>query len=160
GFRLRPEQAVAAAYSDLVGAGGFRFASTGRFKGDYQYFELTGTGPERLMTPARLKPVAFRGLKGLESAFYLELDTRDAARASHGYAYIISAKTGQLLARMSILESDSYTYRAYADTSGEFRPTDGPRGNNASPHPTGLNDGSITPLVGRNLITLQNGPIS
>src|SRR5215813_1618149 len=43
GFRMGPDTALASAYADLVGATGFRFVSNGRFKGDYQYFDLSGT---------------------------------------------------------------------------------------------------------------------
>ena len=160
GFRLSREAVVGSAYDDLVGSAGSRFVATGGFKGEYQYFQLAGAGAERLNSPVRARPVAFRGLKGLEAAFYLELDTRDAAGGFHGYAYVISAKTGHLLSRVNLIQSDAYTYRVFADNSGEFRPWDGPRGNNASPHPTGVPDGSLTPLVDRQLVTLSNGPIS
>jgi uncharacterized protein (TIGR03382 family) len=160
GFRLSREAVVGSAYDDLVGSAGSRFVAAGGFKGEYQYFQLAGAGAERLNSPVRARPVAFRGLKGLESAYYLELDTRDAAGAFHGYAYVISAKTGKLLSRVNLLHSDAYTYRVFADNSGEFRPWDGPRGNTASPHPTGVPDGSLSPLVDRQLVTLQNGPIS
>ena len=106
GFKLRPEQVVSAAYADLVGVAGFRLQSTGHTKGDYQYFQLASSGgPERLVTPARAKPLAYRLGKTLEPAYYLELDTKDAAGASHAYGYVVSAKTGQVLERTTLLMS-------------------------------------------------------
>jgi hypothetical protein len=66
GFKMQPEKVVSAAYRDLVGVDGFALRPTGKFKGDYQYFELaSGGAPERLVTPARGKPLAFRNGKRL-----------------------------------------------------------------------------------------------
>jgi MYXO-CTERM domain-containing protein len=161
GFKMRPEQVVSAAYRDLVGVDGFVLRSNGQFKGDYQYFELASSGaPERLVTPARAKPLAFRNGKTLVPAYYIELDTQDAAGQFHGYAYIVSAKSGQLLVRNSLINSAGFTYRVYADTSGQFRPWDGPFGNGLSPSPSGVVGGTpVPPTVGSNLVTLDHGPI-
>ncbi len=164
GFKLQPQEVVSAAYADLVGVAGFGLRSTGQSKGDYQYFQLASSGaPERLATPARAKPLAYRLGKTLEPAYYLELDTRDAAGASHAYGYVVSAKTGQVLERTSLLMSAGtpYTYRVFADTSGQFRPFDGPYGIGMSPSPSGTVLGTPLPaFVSSNLVTLANGPIS
>ena len=164
GFKLQPERVVSAAYADLVGVPGFQLQSTGQFKGDYQYFQLASSGaPERLVTPARAKPLAYRLGKTLEPAYYLELDTRDAAGAPHAYGYVVSARTGEVLERTSLLMSAGtpYTYRVFADTSGQFRPFDGPYGIGMSPSPSGVFGGTPLPaFVSSNLVTLANGPIS
>jgi MYXO-CTERM domain-containing protein len=161
GFKMQPEQVVGAAYKDLVGVDGFRLRSTGQFKGDYQYFELAGSGaPERLVTPARAKPVAFRNGKRLEAAYYLELDTVDTAGNSHGYGYVVSARTGQVFVRSSLVASD-FSYRVWADSSGQFRPFDGPYGTAVTPSASGTLNGTPLPaFVAPNLVTLDHGPIS
>ncbi|HMK73144.1 MAG TPA: M36 family metallopeptidase, partial [Myxococcaceae bacterium] len=105
--------------------------------------------------------ILFRGPKGLEPAYYLELDTREGGRgASHAYAYVISARDGRLLVRTSLTQSaDPFTYRVWADSSGQFRPLDSPRGNAGTPY-AGQPGGALPAIVPSNLVTLVSGPIS
>ena len=166
GFKMPPEKVVSAAYRDLVGVDGFALRSTGKFKGDYQYFDLAGgNAPERLVTPARAKPLAFRNGKRLEAAYYLELDAVDASGKSHAYAYVVSARTGQVFVRSNLIASTGtgatpYSYRVWADTSGQFRPFDGPYGNAVTPSASGDLLGTPLPaFVAPNLVTLISGPI-
>ncbi len=62
---------------------------------------------------------------------------------------------------MSAAPGTAYTYRVFADTSGQFRPFDGPYGIGMSPSPSGVVGGTpLPPFVSSNLVTLANGPIS
>lgn len=161
-FRLDPGAAVASAYRDLTGVAA-SFASTGETRGDYLYFQLASpaAAPELLITPARARQVLFRGTKGLQPAYFLELQTHALATgAHHAYAYLISARDGSLLVRTSLTQADAYGYRVWADATGQLRPYDSPRGTAGTPHPTGSPSTYLPPYVSSNLITLNNGPIS
>jgi hypothetical protein len=162
-FRLDHRAAVASAYRDLTGAADVSFASSGEARGDYLYFQLVSptSAPEVLVTPARAKQVLFRGMKGLQPAYYLELQTREQSTGkTHAYAYVVSARDGSLLVRTNLTQSDAFTYRVWADASGQFRPYDSPRGTSGTPHPTGTQTTFVPPYVASNLVTLNAGPIS
>lgn len=160
-FRIDHRAAIAGAYQDLAGVPA-SFVPTGRVRGEYVYFQLApGAAPESLRAPARARQVLFRGPKGLEPAYYLELETREAAGgAAHAYAYVISARTGSLLVRTSLTQfADPYTYRVWADTTGQFRPYDSPRGTGGTPY-AGQPGGALPPFVPANRVSLVSGPIS
>ncbi len=110
---------------------------------------------------ARARRVWFRAVDRLEAAYYVEIDVALGASVdSDLYAYVISAADGRILFRHDLSADDVYAYRVWADTGGSHAPYDGPPGNSALPHPTGVPDGSQPVLIAPALVALQNGPIS
>jgi hypothetical protein len=103
----------------------------------------------------RARRVWFHVGERLEPAWYVEVMGETAA-----YAYVFSARDGALLFRHGLMQDVAFSYRVWAGSAAPFTPMDGPQGDDASPHPTGLPDLYSPTLVAPNLVTLQNGPIS
>ena len=121
------------------------------------------TGAERatLAAPVRSKRVWFRLAGELVPAYYLEVQVRDGARGPVDYyAYVIAADDGRLLFRHDQTADAAYSYRVYAEATGDNLPLPGPQGRNGFPHPSGIPDGYQAPLVPPNLVTLQSAPFS
>ena len=172
-FSLSAPDAVARALSDFgdvaiaaeaVAPDAAVNAARAQDGGKYTYYNLaSGDGSVRLAQPMRAKPVLFHLPEGLEAAYYVEIDGQTAGEEgpdSANFAYVVSATDGRLLFRHDLTVADSFSYRVWADTTGLNAPFDGPNGNDADPHPTGVPDGFQPPFVSPNLVTLQNGPIS
>ena len=169
-FDLTPSEAVARSIDDYAGGktgpiDPAALSSLGYKAGGFENFELKGRHPGRagltMTEPARVKQVWFDLPEGMEPAYYVEVVVGESeAPDADYYAYVISATDGRILFRRSLTANDSYSYRVWADTTGQRVPQDGPQSNLATPHPTGLPDGYQAPFVAPNLITLQNGPIS
>ncbi len=158
--------AITRAFADLTGGrlSPSDLVDTGRVEGEYRYYALAGLRAEQsplLVRPARVRKVAFGLTKGVEPAYYVELNVGAAdSTDSDYYSYVVSARDGRILYRKNLTEyAVPFTYRVWADTTGEFTPWDGPQGTAASPHPTGLPDGYQAPYLQPNLVTLANGPI-
>ena len=163
-FTLEPRQAIALAWRDLHGdpLPAESLSLTGGAQGPYSHYALT-PGPRLTVfsSPARVKKVFFPLPDALVPAYYVELDTSSATGTDGDlYSYVISAADGQVLFRHDLTSDQSYSYRVWADTQSPHIPYDGPQGNAATPHPTGLPDGYQAPFVAPNLITLQNSPYS
>ncbi|WP_163988535.1 myxosortase-dependent M36 family metallopeptidase [Pyxidicoccus caerfyrddinensis] len=166
-FQLTASSAVAAAYQDLTGtaldASLLRNVKA-QNAGKYTHFELaTYARPlaEGLVIPARAKQVLFSLPTSLVPAYYVELNTgRPDSTDSDYYSYVISALDGRILLRMNLAADAEFSYRVFADSTPPYTPHDGPAGNNATPHPTGLPDGFRPPYVAPALVTLQNAPFS
>jgi hypothetical protein len=60
---------------------------------------------------------------------------------------------GSVLAHRSLVD-DAFSYRVWAETTGELHPFDGPQVD-ASPHPTGVPDGSYPAFILPNLVTVD-----
>ena len=170
GFNLGAADAVSGAFKDLTGSGtqGGSFVNTGT-KGDYTFFELAPSAksalPQDLATPARARQVFFMLAGKLEPAWYVEVNAGPkAARSSEYYGYVVSAATGQVLFRNNLTADAAgtpFTYKVWADEAAPFIPEDGPQGNDATPHPTGLRDGYQAPLNRpAHDITIANSPFS
>ena len=161
-FRLQESQAIAAALADYadgaVNAGAIQPAGQG--DGGYLKFDASTAAPQLAAElapsrPIRIKRVLFHEPGSLKAAYYIEVMS-----SSEAYSYVVSADDASILFRHSLTESDSYTYRVWADNTSLHTPYDGPQGNDPTPHPTGtpnnLNPALILPV----LETFQNGPIS
>ena len=76
------------------------------------------------------------------------------------HRYLVSDAGGKILRDENLVQSDAFVYRAYAETTGNRRPLDGPLASFA-PHPTGVPDGSAPGLVASNLVVMDsfNGPL-
>jgi hypothetical protein len=66
---------------------------------------------------------------------------------------------GRVLAHDSLVADAEFTYRVFAETTGDLRPLDGPLAD-VSPHPTGTPDGSYPPNIAPVLVAVDslNGP--
>lgn len=68
--------------------------------------------------------------------------------------YLVSDGDGQVLRDVNLDANDAFVYRAYAETTGNRRPLDGPL-SDFSPHPTGVPDGSAPTLIPSNLVVME-----
>jgi len=168
-FRLSMADAVAYALGDYGFTPSIASAITVAAKTasdtPYQFLSMpasmTGSDGARLAEPARGKPVWYRLKEGLTPAYYLELQVSDGKLDENDYySYVIAADDGRLLFRKNLTSDVAYTYRVWAESNGINLPLPGPVGRNATPHPTGLNNGFQAAFIPQNEITLQNGPIS
>lgn len=161
-FVKTPEAMAVSAIADLTGVAlpASSLKDSGRQNGAYRYFELAGPAAVSLATPVRWKKTVYHLPERLIPAYYLEVDIPDDSGSPMLWAYVLSAEDGTLLHRGSLTQYDSFSYRVWGQTSGTFRPDDGPQGTAQSPHPTGNSDGTALSYVAPSLLTLQNGPIS
>jgi hypothetical protein len=78
---------------------------------------------------------------------------------------VLSADGRRVLSHRSLVESDAFSYRVFAEPTGELHPLDGPLAD-YSPHPTGMPDGTYPAYVASSLITVEglnhppNSPVS
>ena len=171
-FRLAAEQAVATALGDyefdasiasLLVRANVPHDSADPKVANYKHFLLPADAPSDIAAsmsePARTKPVWFRTPAGLIPAHYVELQMTDGDNVDY-YSYVIAADDGRILFRNNQTSDAAFTYKVWADATGINIPQTGPQGRNATPHPTGLNDGYQPPFVLQSQVTLQNGPIS
>lgn len=171
GSLAAPEASVAAAAK----TGGYRFLSLP---------EKTRSADGTYMTaPARVKDVWYRLPSGLVRAYYIEVQTVESNPIRDNYyAYVVSAVDGQILFRRNLTSDLSaakqapaaavkvsnaqaaadlaFSYRVYAESTGNFLPYTSPIGRSNFPHPTGKPDGVVASFVAPNLITLANFPFS
>ncbi len=166
-FSLSQNAAIAQAFTDLTGLklGAGELVATGREEAGYRWFRLAGMRAEvspGLLRPARAKKVLFGTTRGLEPAYYVEVNAGDLkGTESDYYSYVVSARDGRVLFRKNLTDyAVPFSYRVWADATGTKTPFDGPQGIDATPHPTGLRDGYQAPLVAPNLVSLIAGPIS
>lgn len=169
-FRLGAAEAISGAFTDLTGSAtqATAFVNTGT-KGDFTFFALSPSAksalPQDLATPARARQVFFMMAGGLEPAWYVEVNAGPKASVSNDYfSYVISATTGAVLFRNNLTvdaAGTAFTYQVWAETVSPYLPDDGPQGNDMTPHPTGLPDGSQGPLNRpQQSVTLANSPYS
>ena len=109
---------------------------------------------------ARAKKVWFAQPGGLLPAYYVELDVGQRDRTDSALNSFVISTEGKILYRHDMVQSDSYTYRVWADTNGKFTPWDNPQGTDYTPHPTGLRDGKSPTIKPSNLVMLANSPFS
>ena len=61
------------------------------------------------------------------AAYFLEVFGRTPASSDvDAYAYVIAADDGRLLYRENLTHNDAFTYRVWADTTGDMRCNDSP----------------------------------
>ncbi|AUX41799.1 hypothetical protein SOCE26_032240 [Sorangium cellulosum] len=161
-FRLAPGHALVRALEALYGvhAGPRDVVDTQRAAGDYRVFELAPGGALaaadlHLVEPARVKKVFFPTAEALVPAYFVEfISGRATSRASDAYEYVIAADDGRVLHRRDLVESDVFTYRVWAETTGNGRPLDGPQAD-FTPHPIGTPDGSQPEFVPAPLVSME-----
>lgn len=145
--RFDARDAIAIAASDAgvpVLASDVR-AKTSR-RGLYDDFDAPG-----LTAPARARAVLVEGEKGLERAFELELFAT-VGREDRSRRVVVSATSGTVLERASLVFHAPTTYRVWADPTGDHRPADGPTVD-FTPHPTGAPGGPLPGFAAPSLVT-------
>jgi fungalysin metallopeptidase (M36)/PA domain-containing protein len=70
------------------------------------------------------------------------------------HSYLVSDASGKILRDVDLDANDAFVYRAYAETTGNRRPLDGPL-QSFAPHPTGVPDGSAPGLIPSNLVVIE-----
>lgn len=137
----------------------------GALSGDYSRFVLSPSalGDRRELSPTRARKIWFEGAKGLEPAWYTEIELgSDGADDAKLRSFVVSAIDGTVLFTNEMTANDANTYRVYADPTGPraFHPYNGPQGHGGFPHPVGTPNGFQAPFVASELVTLQNVPFS
>lgn len=161
-FKLAAPTALALAFEGGFGTAveSNRFQPVGFDEGGGLVFSAN-TLESHNVSLARAMQVLYPDVDGrqLVPAWYVELEASPrASTASELVGTVVSALDGRVLWRHSLTESDSFGYRVWADPV-TLRPLDGPNGR-ATPHPTGLVDGTVVPFVAPSLITLANAGLS
>jgi hypothetical protein len=123
------------------------------FRDGYQLFRF-GTEP----TPVRARQVYFPVPEGLEPGVYVEVELNEGETDSRYHAFVISARTGEVLYEKNLTADAGY--RVWADPTGLGLPFDGPSGNSPTPHPAGVPNGFQPAFVPQELVTRDFGPIS
>jgi hypothetical protein len=161
-FKLSAEHALNLALDDFAGrpTGGQPPRFTQALEGGYLQYDVSAAAaslPEGLRPggPVRVKQTLFHMPDALVPAWYVELMSPDQS-----YMYVVDATDGHLLFRHDLMAFDAFSYRVWAQTSGNHLPDDGPQGTSPTPHPTGLPDFFVPPFTAPSLVTLQNGPLS
>ena len=167
GFRLGEAAAVGVAWAELTGEplAVDEVLTTGRRKAGYAYFRLAPSALERLrhhpQRDLRVRQVLFQLPDGLEPAWHLELKAGlPTSTTGEWYGYVVSARDGRVLFRKDLAAHATASYRVWARPTAPFLPFDGPQGNAASPHPTGIPDTYQAPFVAPNLVTLDHAGLS
>jgi len=151
----------------------------------YDTFTLPPSAGVALDAPVRLKKVYFHAADGLEAAYYVEVVAHTGAappgvlpldgspiKTTEAYAYIVSAATGQVLSRKSLISdavasassepaalAPGFTYRVWADPATGI-PLDTPAGNDVDPKVVPVPDGAQSPFVSPSDVNLANFPFS
>jgi hypothetical protein len=143
-FRVAPGDAVARAIGHLAGVavpassvseGGAPIAGSQRFR-------LADHPVVRLDDEARARKIFYAAGDTVVPAYFIEFFAGpQGTRTSEAWRYLIAADDGRVLERRSLTQSDAFSYRVWADTTGDLRPLDGPQAD-FTPHPTPTADGT------------------
>ncbi|NVJ22557.1 histidine kinase [Myxococcus sp. AM011] len=163
-FRVSAPQAISRAFQDMTGSPlDARALVPAGAKGDYSHYTVDANlmSTHGMGEAPRSKQVLFPMPDGLVPAYYVEVNAGPAANPDASYtAYVIDARDGSLLLKHSLVQSEAFTYRVWADPNTKL-PYDGPQGTEGTPHPTGIPDGYQEPLDNpANLVTLESFPFS
>ena len=163
-FVRTPQQAISAAFGKLGGTLSASLLNLNLVEGDYQWFSFPAMAGDLLLTrQPRAKRVYFPSADGgLVPGYYVELflQTRHSNTQS-AFGMVISALDDSLLMRKNLVSNATYSYRVFADDSGDFHPFDQPLGNEYAPFPGSSPDEVLERKgPGSKLVTLDHGPIS
>lgn len=115
-----------------------------------------------LADAVRLKPVWYRSGGLLRPAWYVEtavLPAQGPASSVH-HGMLVDARSGEIRSRQSLSAHASFTWQAYAETTGDKRPQPGPQGRADMPHPTALPDGFSPALTEPVRVELAQAPLA
>jgi hypothetical protein len=163
-FKLPPQQAISLALEDLTGLqlAPSEFMSARPERDGYSYFQLASdraaASAPYFSEETRIRPVLFPLAAGnFAPGWHLELwVSGEPAGSGPVFSYVIDAEDGRVLFRNNLTQSDSFTYRVYAEGTGDRRPWDGPTGPVGTPHPTGTPNGYQAPFIAAPLRTVES----
>ncbi len=161
-FQITEPEAVAHAFDDLFDAklGASDLVDTKETKAEYDYYELGHSKAAtiagiRLTTPLRVKRVYFPLPDRIVPAYYVEVDGGSPSKTtSLVYAYVIAADDGRILYRENLTHADTFTYRVWADPTGEKRPHDSPLVD-YTPYPFATSNGSYPGFTAPVLVSIN-----
>lgn len=104
---------------------------------------------------ARARQVWYPHAGGLVAAWVVEVYTSDPNATSGDLHRTVVAHDGRVLAHESLVADAAFSYRVFADSTGERHPLDGPIGD-ATPHPTGVPDGSYPAYIEPSLVVVDS----
>ena len=158
-FGLSAEEAIGKAFIN-IGGQSLKLSKADN-KADYQRFKASSDNYTFSDLP-RGKKVYYPGQKKLIPAYYVEfMASRKGSVDLSAYSLVVSAVDGTILNRTNMVQSDSFTYKVFADSAAPYTPYDSPAGNELSPHPTGVYNDRITePQARMNSVTLEHSGIS
>jgi hypothetical protein len=79
----------------------------------------------------------------------------DPSTPATAHRLLIGDASGRIVDDVDLIQHDAFAYRAYAETTGNRRPFDGPL-QSVTPHPTGIPDGSFPAPVAANLVVVDS----
>jgi Fungalysin metallopeptidase (M36)/PA domain len=164
-FERTPMEALAAALSEKFGASiSPSSIDTMTMDNGEQRFRLGAGSSFHMSEPAPVRPVMFPDGGRLVAAYVTEFYAGlvDSVEAE-AFRYVVAAADGRVLERRDLTVSEkrkepavdppaNFMYRVYAEP-GNKRPLDGPQ-QDLSPHPTGMPDGTTSPFLPSNLVTM------
>ena len=122
----------------------------------YDWLDLPSGASVRLSEPARAKKVFYRVGDHLVAAYFIEFySSRGQTTSSDAYRYLVAADDGRVLERYNLTADVAFKYRVFAETTGDFRPLDGPIAD-YTPHPAGIPDGSDPAFVPPALVEIES----
>ncbi|HTH06342.1 MAG TPA: M36 family metallopeptidase, partial [Ilumatobacteraceae bacterium] len=91
----------------------------------------------------------------LVAAWVVEAYTSEPGSTSGDLRRTIIRDDGRVMSDDTLVADAAFSYRVWADTTGEKHPADGPT-EDATPHPTGVPDGSYPDYVGPSVVTVDS----
>lgn len=155
-FKLADGDAAVAALRDVYGGAvaASALSRVERSQAGWSFFTLNGaSGGLRAIEPLRVKRVLFPLPQRLVAAYFVELVVQSGTAPSDAYALVIDAVDGRLLYRENLTHA-AFSYRVFADATGDKRPFDGPLAD-VTPDPGGAPNGSYPGFVSPNLVTMD-----
>lgn len=161
-FKVPAAKAVASAFGDMVDVAiaPSDLVDTKRETDNYRYFDLKPTAATKAQkiafnNAARVKKIFYAMPDRLVPAYYLELDVRrEGTHSSDAFAYVISAATGETLARKNLMHDASFNYKVWADATAPYAPLDGPH-EEFTPHPAGIPNGKNPAFIPPTMISME-----
>jgi Fungalysin metallopeptidase (M36)/PA domain len=114
-----------------------------------------------LSEPAAVTPIFYRVGAALVAAYKVEFFAGSSQSAdADAFRYVMAADDGRVLEARDLTVNEGtpttrpeFTYRVFADPTGDLRPFDGPVAD-YTPHPTGTPDGTVAPYILPSLLSV------
>jgi hypothetical protein len=164
-FDVSMEKAISTAFSDMGGKLSSSSLSGKTTQNGYTQFKSSASsGTITLKGSPRAKKVYYPSADAMEPAYYVEVSGTSAKqKGALAFGYVISAATGKVLFRKNLTEYEAFTYRTWADATGENRPYDSPLGSDFPNAPLTTLSPAFNPPrtpIPSSVITIDHGPIS
>lgn len=162
-FLRSPQQAISTAFASLGGTLSASALQLNKRQGEYEWYSFPALSGDRLLTrQPRAKRVYYPSPRGLVPGYYVELFLQTSTSSTQAaYGMVISAVDNSVLLRKDLVSRAEYSYRVFAEDSGDYHPFDMPLGNEYAPFPSADPKEKLErKSPGSRLVTLTHGPIS